>query len=199
MTPLGMSSVVKHFLSESGTHTHTSCRAVGRTTNINCSCFLSVSLSGADLFFERHVTGLYRRGASWEVQRKAGDSEEFDAVVLTMPVPQILQLQGDVGQSETCSHYTLVPHGGACSVLRSRDGGVQPDVVTRCYHKVAAAAIIFVCSFFLSVEAVRSRCSSSRPPAPPADTETFPNHPETNSPVCPRSDPGSPPGVSPRV
>ncbi|XP_070846749.1 renalase [Chaetodon trifascialis] len=70
MTPLGMCSVVKHFLSE----------------------------SGADLFFEHHVTGLYRRGASWEVQRKAGGSEMFDAVVLTMPVPQILQLQGDVEQ-----------------------------------------------------------------------------------------------------
>ncbi|XP_070708149.1 renalase [Pempheris klunzingeri] len=69
MTPLGMSSVVKHFLSE----------------------------SGADLFFEHHVTGLYRRGASWEVRRKAGSSEMFDAVVLTMPVAQILQLQGDLG------------------------------------------------------------------------------------------------------
>lgn len=69
MTPLGMCSLVKHFLSE----------------------------SGADLFFEHHVTGLFRRGSSWEVQRKAGDSETFDAVVLTMPVPQILQLQGDVG------------------------------------------------------------------------------------------------------
>lgn len=70
MTPLGMCSVVKHFLSE----------------------------SGADLFFEHHVTGLYRRGASWEVQRRSGSSETFDAVILTMPVPQILQLQGDVGQ-----------------------------------------------------------------------------------------------------
>lgn len=69
MTPLGMCSVVKHFLSE----------------------------SGADLCLEHHVTGLFRRGASWEVQRKAGGSEMFDAVVLTMPVPQILQLQGDVG------------------------------------------------------------------------------------------------------
>uniref|UniRef100_A0A3Q1IUD0 Amine oxidase domain-containing protein n=1 Tax=Anabas testudineus TaxID=64144 RepID=A0A3Q1IUD0_ANATE len=68
VTPLGMSSVVKHFLSQS-----------------------------ADLFYERHVTGLFRRGASWEVQRKAGESETFDAVVLTMPVPQILQLQGDLG------------------------------------------------------------------------------------------------------
>ncbi|XP_070783508.1 renalase isoform X2 [Enoplosus armatus] len=71
MTPLGMCSVVKHFLSE----------------------------SGADLFFEHHVTGLYRRGASWEVQRKVGGSETFDAVVLTMPVPQILQLQGDLGHN----------------------------------------------------------------------------------------------------
>ncbi|XP_037547238.1 renalase [Nematolebias whitei] len=68
VTPRGMSSVVKHFLSE----------------------------SGADLFFERHVTGLYRHGASWEVERKAGGSETFDAVILTMPVPQILQLQGDL-------------------------------------------------------------------------------------------------------
>lgn len=53
------------------------------------------------MFFERHVTGLYHRGASWEVQRKAGDSETFDAVVLTMPVPQILQLQGDLGRCES--------------------------------------------------------------------------------------------------
>ncbi|XP_062234439.1 renalase [Platichthys flesus] len=70
VTPLGMGSVVKHFLSE----------------------------SGADLLFDHHVTGLYRSGASWEVERKAGASETFDAVILTMPVPQILQLQGDVGQ-----------------------------------------------------------------------------------------------------
>ncbi|XP_059180816.1 renalase [Centropristis striata] len=70
MTPLGMGSLVKHFLSQ----------------------------SGADLSLERHVTGVFLRGASWEVQRTAGDSELFDAVVLTMPVPQILQLQGDLGR-----------------------------------------------------------------------------------------------------
>uniref|UniRef100_A0A1A8G054 Renalase, FAD-dependent amine oxidase n=1 Tax=Nothobranchius korthausae TaxID=1143690 RepID=A0A1A8G054_9TELE len=69
VTPRGISSVVKHFLSD----------------------------SGADLFLEHHVTGLYQRGASWEVRRKAGDSELFDAVVLTIPVPQILELQGDLG------------------------------------------------------------------------------------------------------
>lgn len=61
----------------------------------------SVCVLGADLFFDRHVTGLYRRGASWEVQRKAGGSETFDAVVLTMPVPQILQLEGDITHCET--------------------------------------------------------------------------------------------------
>lgn len=47
------------------------------------------------------MTSLYCRGASWEVQTKLGDSEQFDAVILTMPVPQILQLQGDVATGET--------------------------------------------------------------------------------------------------
>ncbi|KAM9426846.1 renalase [Pholidichthys leucotaenia] len=70
VTPQGMGSIVKHFLSQ----------------------------SGADLFLEHHVTALHRRGASWEVERKLGDSETFDAVVLTIPVPQILQLEGDVGR-----------------------------------------------------------------------------------------------------
>lgn len=46
------------------------------------------------------MTSLYRHGASWEVQTKLGDSEQFDAVILTMPAPQILQLQGDIGNGE---------------------------------------------------------------------------------------------------
>ncbi|XP_034049394.1 renalase-like [Thalassophryne amazonica] len=70
VSPQGMSAVVKHFLSQ----------------------------SGADVFFECHMTGLYSCGASWEVQRKNGDSKLFDTIVLTMPVPQILQLQGDMGK-----------------------------------------------------------------------------------------------------
>ncbi|KAK5905410.1 hypothetical protein CgunFtcFv8_001377 [Champsocephalus gunnari] len=73
ITPLGVGSIVKHFLSD----------------------------SGAEVFFERHVTGLFRRGASWEVQSRAGDSEMFDAVVLTIPVPQILQLEGDLREMLT--------------------------------------------------------------------------------------------------
>lgn len=69
VTPAGVSSIVKHYLKQ----------------------------SGAEVFFDHHVTHIYRRGASWEVTRKGGVTEEFDVVVLTMPVPQILQLQGDVG------------------------------------------------------------------------------------------------------
>ncbi|MEQ2203132.1 hypothetical protein XENOCAPTIV_025239 [Xenoophorus captivus] len=75
VTPLGTSSVVKHFLSE----------------------------SGADLYLEYHVTGLYYRGGSWEVERNGG-SEKFDAVILTMPVPQILLLQGDLGNCKTLTN-----------------------------------------------------------------------------------------------
>jgi len=71
MTPLGTSSIVKHYLKQSERH-------------------------GAEVFLDRHVTGLYKRGASWEVHGRAGEKEVFDAVVITMPVPQILQLQGDL-------------------------------------------------------------------------------------------------------
>lgn len=46
------------------------------------------------------MTSLYCHGASWEVQTKLGDSDQFDAVILTMPAPQILQLQGDIENGE---------------------------------------------------------------------------------------------------
>lgn len=70
VTPSGMSSIVKHYLRES---------------------------AGAEVFFGHHVTHVSRRGSLWEVCRKEGVPEQFDVVVLTMPVPQILQLQGDIG------------------------------------------------------------------------------------------------------
>ncbi|XP_072296363.1 renalase [Eucyclogobius newberryi] len=67
ISPEGTSHIVKHFLQQ----------------------------SEAELQLERHVTSVSRRGASWEVEFTGGQSESFDVVVLTMPVPQILQLQGD--------------------------------------------------------------------------------------------------------
>ncbi|KAJ8396043.1 hypothetical protein AAFF_G00025750 [Aldrovandia affinis] len=69
VTPNGVSSIVKHYLRES---------------------------AGAEVLFEHHVTHIHQKGAGWEVHWKDGAAERFDAVVLTMPVPQILQLQGDV-------------------------------------------------------------------------------------------------------
>nr|XP_046224616.1 renalase isoform X1 [Oncorhynchus gorbuscha] len=70
VSPTGVSAIVKHFLKQS---------------------------AGAEVFFDHHVTHIYQKGAIWEVCRKGGAPEQFDSVVLTMPVPQILQLQGDVG------------------------------------------------------------------------------------------------------
>lgn len=70
---------------------------------------------------ERHVTSLYCRGASWEVQTKLGDSELFDAVILTMPVPQILQLQGDVGNGEMDAANRSCDRLGSCDLLGSCD------------------------------------------------------------------------------
>ncbi|XP_024120809.1 renalase isoform X2 [Oryzias melastigma] len=95
VTPRGTGSLVKHFLSQSGSHAPFP-PATSLLVWIEFHLLVSLS-SGADVFLEHHVTALYRRGASWEVERKSGGSETFDAVVLTMPVPQILQLQGDLG------------------------------------------------------------------------------------------------------
>uniref|UniRef100_A0A8C6SJT7 Renalase, FAD-dependent amine oxidase n=1 Tax=Neogobius melanostomus TaxID=47308 RepID=A0A8C6SJT7_9GOBI len=68
VSPDGMGHIVKHFLQQ----------------------------SEAEVQLLRHVTCVSRRGAFWEVEFSEGQSEAFDAVVLTMPVPQILQLRGDL-------------------------------------------------------------------------------------------------------
>ncbi|XP_077595167.1 renalase [Stigmatopora nigra] len=68
VAPMGMGAVVKHFLGQ----------------------------SGARVFLEHHVSGVYRDGPSWQVRRKEGGGQSFDALLLTIPVPQILQLQGDL-------------------------------------------------------------------------------------------------------
>ncbi|XP_042719056.1 renalase [Lagopus leucura] len=68
VAPQGISSVVKYYLLQ----------------------------SDADVCYERHVTHLSLRDRKWEVSSKMGSPELFDVVILTMPVPQILQLQGDI-------------------------------------------------------------------------------------------------------
>ncbi|KAF4521615.1 hypothetical protein B566_EDAN006657 [Ephemera danica] len=69
VAPNGMSSIAKHFVQDSNCHVK----------------------------FNHHVSAISQNGDSkWVVQTLSGTEEMFDAVVLTMPVPQILQLQGDV-------------------------------------------------------------------------------------------------------
>ncbi|XP_004607555.2 renalase isoform X2 [Sorex araneus] len=68
VAPQGVSSIVKHYLKE----------------------------SGAEIYFSYCVTQINLRNGKWEVSKETGPSEQFDAVVLTIPVPQILQLQGDI-------------------------------------------------------------------------------------------------------
>jgi len=60
--------------------------------------------AGADVFYEQHVTRISLRDGKWEVFRKMGPPEQFDVVILTMPVPQILQLQGDIVNSKFIPH-----------------------------------------------------------------------------------------------
>ncbi|XP_045295407.1 renalase isoform X4 [Leopardus geoffroyi] len=68
VAPQGLSSIVKHYLKE----------------------------SGAEVSFRHRVTQINLRNDKWEVSKETGSPERFDIVVLTMPVPQILQLRGDI-------------------------------------------------------------------------------------------------------
>ncbi|XP_072485065.1 renalase isoform X3 [Notamacropus eugenii] len=68
VAPQGMSSIVKHYLKE----------------------------SGVEVSYGHCVTEIYLKEDKWEVHKEVGGSEQFDIIILTMPVPQILQLQGDV-------------------------------------------------------------------------------------------------------
>jgi len=68
IVPDGMSSLVKHFFRQ----------------------------SGAELNFGRRVAEVNRRDSLWQVRTECGLEDVFDAVVLTMPVPQVLQMAGDM-------------------------------------------------------------------------------------------------------
>ncbi|XP_064369621.1 renalase isoform X3 [Dromaius novaehollandiae] len=85
MAPQGTSSIVKYYLKQ----------------------------SGADVFYEHHVTHISLRDGKWEVSRKMGSPEQFDIVILTMPVPQILQLQGDIVNSPV---LFLRSHSSGCTL-----------------------------------------------------------------------------------
>ncbi|XP_051838613.1 renalase [Antechinus flavipes] len=68
VAPQGISTIVKHFLKE----------------------------SGVEVSYGHRVTEIYLKDGKWEVHRDMGGSELFDIIILTMPIPQILQLQGDI-------------------------------------------------------------------------------------------------------
>ncbi|CAH6964718.1 Rnls [Phodopus roborovskii] len=81
VAPQGISSIVKHYLKE----------------------------SGAEVFFKHCVTHINLRNNKWEVSQETGSPEQFDLVILTMPAPQILELQGDI---VNCEYALLVTYSG---------------------------------------------------------------------------------------
>ncbi|XP_072413934.1 renalase isoform X3 [Chiloscyllium punctatum] len=71
VAPQGISSIVKHYLADS------------------------------EVYYNRHVTHINLKEGKLEVCSNSAPSEMFDAVILTMPAPQILQLQGHIETSES--------------------------------------------------------------------------------------------------
>ncbi|XP_064118040.1 renalase-like isoform X1 [Macrobrachium nipponense] len=68
VTPQGVSSIVKHFM---------------KSANM-------------DVRYGHHVNRIDLSGNKWNVETKEGAADTFDAVVLTMPVPQLFGLAGTV-------------------------------------------------------------------------------------------------------
>ncbi|KAJ8366166.1 hypothetical protein SKAU_G00149970 [Synaphobranchus kaupii] len=93
--------------------------------------------AGAEVLFEHCVTHIHQKGAGWEVRRTGGAAEEFDVVVLTMPVPQILQLQGDVCSRE----YSLRTPPKCCPGSSLRDPA-------HCRHRPYSCTLLLAHSDF---------------------------------------------------
>ena len=68
VVPEGMSSLVKHVFAQ----------------------------SGAEMHFGRRISEINQQNTKWLVKTECGLEDLFDMVVLTMPAPQILALNGDV-------------------------------------------------------------------------------------------------------
>ncbi|XP_060097253.1 renalase isoform X4 [Heteronotia binoei] len=83
VTPQGISSIVKHYLNES---------------------------AGAKIFFEHHVIQICLKNGKWEVCSNTGFLDQFDIVILTIPVPRILQLQGDIANKSPDIGPSVVVH-----------------------------------------------------------------------------------------
>ncbi|XP_031245970.1 renalase [Mastomys coucha] len=68
VAPQGLSSIIKYYLKK----------------------------SGAEVFLKKCVTQINLKDNKWEVSTDKGCAEQFDLVILTMPTPEILGLQGDI-------------------------------------------------------------------------------------------------------
>ena len=73
-----------------------------------CAC----NVTDATVGRQHLVTSITTEGIQVAVTTEQGTKESFDAVILTMPVPQILQLKGDIakliGMSGGTSDQTLM-------------------------------------------------------------------------------------------
>ncbi|XP_076318191.1 renalase-like isoform X3 [Tachypleus tridentatus] len=95
VTPNGSGSLVKYYLNKADTFcignafTSLSIFSVWGTSY--------VSVDGAEVRFEHEVESIQRSEKThWLVTTSSGASEKFEAVVMTMPVPQLLHLKGSV-------------------------------------------------------------------------------------------------------
>ncbi|KAL6091306.1 hypothetical protein STEG23_018158 [Scotinomys teguina] len=95
----------------------------------------TVKFQGAEVFFKRRVTQINLRNNKWEVSKETGSPEQFDLVVLTMPAPQILELQGDIVNSlqfclveEHCDYPSQMLRSAKTLTSRNKTRHQNPSV-----------------------------------------------------------------------
>ena len=86
VAPDGMSSLVKHFFKLSG-------------AELNFGRRVAEVIKVSQMMMTKYALAMCPQGEDvWRVRTECGLEDVFDAVVLTMPVPQLLALAGDVPQ-----------------------------------------------------------------------------------------------------
>lgn len=86
-----------------------------------------------EICFEHHINSISKQGNKWLVKTTSGVEGEFDIVILTMPVPQILQLKGSIAEilqskPNMLDELSSVVYNSRYALGLFYNDGVGPDV-----------------------------------------------------------------------
>lgn len=103
--------------------------------------------SGAEVLLKHCVTHINLKDNKWQVSTDAGAAEQFDIVILTMPAPQILGLQGDIENlisDHQRQQLTSVNYSSRYALGLFYEPGMKIDVPWSCRYISSNHCICFI-------------------------------------------------------